>query len=170
MEQRQLSHQHLSQIRARSLQNQVPTSQVLIMMIQVANPAISANYSEDDLKQVNVTVRRLGGPDDVDDNNEWREKLIQHSSLWRVISRSSTPKPIWELLDKYQDIFHNHFLLAHAMEEAWHRETGLPLNLHPLEGLRRDFRVWTELNKEGQSTLDCLQDLSTPPTQAQYHG
>ena len=122
----------------------------------------SLNYHENDLKQITLSLKKIGGPDDINDKQEWTRELERNSSLWRVISRKSNPKPIWELLRKYEDKFESHALLAHAMEEEWKKETQMrgSSSKRRIEDLRRDIALWAELNRKEQNMVEGFKELS----------
>ena len=123
----------------------------------------SLNYHENDLKQITLSVKKIGGPDDINDKQEWTRELERNSSLWRVISRKSNPKPIWELLEKYKERFESPLLLAHAMEEEWKKETRMRGNISKrrIDELRKDIALWIELNSKEQNTVEGFQALSS---------
>ena len=62
----------------------------------------SGHFKESELEQVTFTLKKYGGPEEIDDRKEWRKGLLENSSLWRIINRNSTPKPIWELLKNHK--------------------------------------------------------------------
>ena len=76
-------------------------------------------YNAKDLQNITVTLRKIGGAPGVQDRDEWKNGLIANSSFWRIISRPTPPKPIWELLGKYKSKFENHNMLRTAMEQDW---------------------------------------------------
>ena len=122
----------------------------------------SGNFKESELEQVTFILQKYGGPEDTDDRKEWRKGLLENSSLWRIINRNSTPKPIWKLLEKYVDKFDSPLLLANAMEEEWKREPWAKIRTtqNALDTLRRDILMWIELNKEERNTAECMKSLA----------
>ena len=123
----------------------------------------SINYHESDLKQITISLKKIGGPDDSNDKQEWTRELERNSNLWRVIGRNSNPKPIWELLEKYKDKFESPLLLAHAMEEEWKKETQMngSISKRGIDDLRKDIGLWIELNSKEQNIVETFQGLSS---------
>ena len=120
----------------------------------------TSNFTEEELKRVDVTLRKMGGPEEIDDIEEWRKVLVANSSLWRIINRTSKPKPIWEFLDKYEDKFHNCFLLGNAMEEAWDKLSNTKATDQSFDALRKDIRIWMELNRDALDMTERIGELS----------
>ena len=58
----------------------------------------SQKYDSKDLQTTCVKLSKIGGPVEIDDRTEWKTELVKYSSLWKIISRNSPPKPIWKLL------------------------------------------------------------------------
>ena len=54
----------------------------------------------DDLLSIRVAVKKIGGNEETKDVGEWKNGLIEDNSLWRLIRRSSYPKPIWKILSR----------------------------------------------------------------------
>ena len=122
----------------------------------------SGNFKESELEQVTFTLNKYGGPEDTDDRKDWRKGLLENSSLWRIINRNSTPKPIWKLLEKHADKFDSHLLLASAMEEEWKREPRAKFNdtQNTLDTLKKEIPLWIELYKEDRNTVECMKSLT----------
>ena len=123
----------------------------------------SLHYAENDLKQITISLKKIGGPDDSNDKQEWTRELERNSSLWRVIGRKSNPKPIWELLEKYKEKFESPLLLAYALEEKWKKEnqTRGSISKRRIDDLRKDIALWTELNSKEQNLVEGFQALSS---------
>ena len=122
----------------------------------------SLDYSEDDLKQITVILKKIGGPIDINDKDEWTRQLEKDNTLWRIISRSSIPKPIWELLEKHKDAFDSYLLLAHAMEEDWKKVTKMKVSTSQrrIEDLQKDIILWLELHKKEENMIECMKALA----------
>ena len=123
----------------------------------------SLNYTEEELKEITVTLTKIGGPEEIDDKDEWRRALLQNSSLWRIVNRTSTPKPIWELLYKYKEKFKSHILLADVMKEEWHNAityTESKTN-RSSDALLQDVRRWVELSKQELDASECMKTLAS---------
>ena len=93
--------------------------------------------SAEDLQKITVTFDTVGGPTDTSDKDKWKEELTRNNQLWRVISRSSQPKPIWTLLSQYKDDFKDYSRLSEAMQNEWKiiqlsvRQEKETMNLRP---------------------------------------
>ena len=79
----------------------------------------SKNYDSKDLQTTSVELSKIGGPLEIDDKTEWKKELVKYSSHWRIISRNSPPKPIWELLKNHKHDFEDLRRLTEAMERDW---------------------------------------------------
>ena len=76
-------------------------------------------YDSKDLQTTSVKLSKIGGPVEIDDKIEWKKELVKYSSLWRIISRNSPPKPIWELLKIHRHKFEDWARLSEAMKKDW---------------------------------------------------
>ena len=72
-----------------------------------------------EFQNIDVTLKKTGGPPEIDDKIEWRKGLVENSSLWHIVSRNDGPKPIRELLTNYSDTFLDSAKLSQAMKEDW---------------------------------------------------
>ena len=122
----------------------------------------SGNFKEFELEQVTFTLKKYGGPEETDDRKEWRKGLLENSSLWRIINRNSTPKPIWKFLEKHADRLDSPLPLANVMEEEWKRVPRAKFNAtqNALDIMRKEVLRWVELYKEERNTAECMKALS----------
>ena len=79
----------------------------------------SKKYDSKDFRTTSVKLDKIGGPVEIDDKTEWKKELVKYSSLWRIVSRNTPPKPIWELLKNHGDEFEDCDRLCDAMETDW---------------------------------------------------
>ena len=79
----------------------------------------SQKYDSQDLQTTSVKLSKIGGPVEIDKKKEWKKELVKYSSLWRIVSRNSPPKPIWELLKNHSHEFEDCARLSEAMERDW---------------------------------------------------
>ncbi len=90
-------------------------------------------YTEDQLKNTKVTLSKVGGPVEIDDAAAWKKGLAERNSTWRVIDRGDQVVPIWELIRKHKEDFHDSSRMMIAMHHNWESITGrkaeLPDNL-----------------------------------------
>ena len=104
------------------------------------------NYSTRDLKNIEVSLKQIGGPIECNDKMEWRKGLVTNSSLWRIIERNDQLVPLWELLESHQDqkSFENCALLANAMRTEWDKPKEMVDCMKKLANLRSTHIVSTE--------------------------
>ena len=79
----------------------------------------SGKFSEKDLKKITMSLRKVGVPPVIHNKEEWGRGLASNSSTWRIISRTTAPKPIWELLEKHKDAFEDYNSCKASMEHDW---------------------------------------------------
>ena len=121
---------------------------------------VTGHYSTTDLKNVEVSLKRIGGPIECNDKMEWRKGLVMNKSLWRITNRYGQPIPLWELLESHQDSFESCALLANAMRTEWEtrRSTKNLVNLKSLQDLRRDVHLWQQYTQNDM--VDCMKKLA----------
>ena len=74
-------------------------------------PYISSKVKEN----ITLTVKRVGGSQNIEEKIEWIQSMKNEESELRVIRRSSKPIPIPVMLQKYPDRFTDHDKLADIM-------------------------------------------------------
>ena len=115
----------------------------------------AANIDSKDLQTTLVHLIKFGGPVEIDDRIEWRKELVKYSSLWRIVSRNSPPKPIWKLLRNHRDQFEDFEQLSEAMERDWE-------NAQDQERYNRMIQVrrWLyKSNRDGENVVSVANDL-----------
>ena len=76
----------------------------------------------EDLQNISVTVKKIGGPQQATDQDTWEGKLSADKKSWVITSRNTPPLPIWNLLQKYDTHFDNVERMRDAMMHEWREE------------------------------------------------
>ena len=90
--------------------------------------------SSEDLQNIRVAVKKIGGHEDTDDVREWEKNLDKDNSLWRLIRRSSYPRPIWKMLPRHEHQLKDHTRLGEAMKTEWNRNCASRQEAKVIEG------------------------------------
>lgn len=78
---------------------------------------ISQSYSEFDLSNTRLTVKKCGGPTEIDDFYAWKYLLSSCNDKWSLIDRGNL-HGIWEIIE-FHTIFKNSLKLSQILEKAW---------------------------------------------------
>ncbi len=124
--------------------------------------SVTSGLSEDLLQSTRCELSRIGGPPDDQDDETWVRMLQKDPSLWRVVTHTSDPLPVWGLLTHHAEEFQEHASLMYAMEQEFVRLTTDPTE----QSLQQNFQVemWCQEfavinDKNCSSCLDALQML-----------
>ena len=79
----------------------------------------NTGMNDDDLKNITVVVKKIGGTQNVTEKEEWKETLRDDCKLWKIVQRISQPKPMWKMLQQHKDQFENYLGIVNAMQEEW---------------------------------------------------
>ena len=123
----------------------------------------TGKYNMKDLENIEISLRKIGGPEECHDKVDWRRLLVSNNSLWRVINRDSRPIPLWEILENHhKDCFEECVSLANAMQREWEDSSGISVvDETILKSLRRDIFLWQQYETENEkSAIESIKDLA----------
>ena len=102
------------------------------------------DMSSENLQNITVTIKKIGGSQEAEEKDMWKEKLLKEDvKQWKVIRRRSPPSGIWEMLQKYLDKFEDHKKLAETMMKEWE------INLRPKdEGDQKEDGITIDSNND----------------------
>ena len=106
--------------------------------------------STEDLRNIRVAVKKIGGHEETEDVQEWEKSLAEDNSLWRLIRRNSYPKPIWKILSRHEHQFKDHIKLGEAMKVEWNKNCSSKREANVSEG--SSSQNVPETGKEQQPT------------------
>ena len=117
----------------------------------------------EDLKNITVVVKKIGGSRNVAEKEEWKETLRDNCKEWAVVQRASQPKPMWKMLLSHKDDFEDYLALSNVMQEEWKHIicAHFPQSEESLDNRR------TTNGAQGEECTNPGEETSEPQTQTQ---